>query len=67
MASPKEFEATFRLFGEFITYYSLAKAEGAGFGSLDKLPKSLKVLGENLLRNCDKPSVSEEDIRSLGL
>ena len=67
MASPKEFEATFGLSGEFITYYSLAKAEGAGFGSFDRLPKSLKVLGENLLRNCDKPAVSEEDIRGLGL
>ena len=66
MASPTDFEATFELAGEPVTYYSLTKAEAAGLGAFGKLPKSLKVLGENLLRNCDKLAVSEDDIRGLG-
>ncbi|MEC7656698.1 MAG: hypothetical protein VX416_10145, partial [Pseudomonadota bacterium] len=63
MASPTDLEATFGLAGQSVTYYSLAKAEAFGFG---KLPKSLKVLGENLLRNCDKLAVNEDNIRDLG-
>ena len=66
MASPTDFEATFELAGESVTYFSLAKAEAVGFGAFGKLPKSLKVLGENLLRNCNKLAVSEDDIRGLG-
>ena len=66
MASPTGFEATFELAGQSVTYYSLAKAEASGLGGFGKLPKSLKVLGENLLRNCDKLAVHEDDIRDLG-
>ena len=66
MASPTDFEATFELAGESVTYFSLAKAEAVGLGAFGKLPKSLKVLGENLLRNCNKLAVSEDDIRGLG-
>ena len=66
MASPTDFEATFELAGQSVTYYSLAKAEASGLGGFGKLPKSLKVLGENLLRNCDKLAVHEDDIRDLG-
>ncbi|MEK9595730.1 MAG: aconitate hydratase AcnA [Rhodospirillaceae bacterium] len=66
MASPTDFEATLSVAGEQVLYYSLEKAEAAGFGAFNRLPKSLKVLGENLLRNCDKPAVSEDDIRCLG-
>ena len=66
MASPTDFEATLSVAGEQVLYYSLAKAEAAGFGAFNRLPKSLKVLGENLLRNCDKHAVSEDDIRCLG-
>ena len=66
MALPTDFEATFELAGESVTYFSLAKAEAVGLGAFGKLPKSLKVLGENLLRNCNKLAVSEDDIRGLG-
>ena len=34
-------------------------------GNLDKLPKSLKVLAENLLRNLDGNSVQNEDLQAL--
>ena len=66
MASPTDFEAALSVAGEQVLYYSLAKAEAAGFGAFNRLPKSLKVLGENLLRNCDKHAVSEDDIGCLG-
>ncbi len=65
-SSPSAFEDRFSFAGDPVLYYSLARAEAAGLGSFARLPKSLKVLGENLLRNSDKPGVSEEDIRALG-
>jgi aconitate hydratase len=46
-------------------YYSLAAAEEAGVGEMGRLPRSMKVLLENLLRNEDGSSVDEEDIRTV--
>ena len=43
-------------------YYSLPLAEKQ-LGDISRLPKSLKVLMENLLRWQDGDSVTEEDIR----
>ena len=60
------FERTLEVNGEEFLWYSLPAAEEAGFGEFARLPKSLKVLGENLLRNLDSRSVSLEDIRALG-
>ena len=45
-------------------YYSIFAAEQAGLGELKKLPKSLKVLLENLLRHEDGRSVKVKDIES---
>ncbi len=45
-------------------YYSLPLAAGT-LGDISRLPKSLKVLLENLLRWQDGDSVTEEDIRAL--
>jgi aconitate hydratase A / 2-methylisocitrate dehydratase len=47
-------------------YYSLAAAEAAGAGDLSRLPFSLKVLAENLLRNEDGKAVTVDDIKALG-
>lgn len=44
--------------------YSLARA-AEQLGNIDKLPKSLKVLLENLLRFEDQKSVKVEDIQAL--
>ena len=66
MTMPNDFELSFTIDGDEILFYSLERAEAAGLGSYSHLPKSLKVLGENLLRNCDKPAVAEEDICALG-
>jgi aconitate hydratase len=46
-------------------YYSLPAAKAAGLGDVDRLPMSLKILLENLLRFDDGVSVKEEDISAL--
>ncbi len=50
--------------GKEYTIYSLKKAKEA-IPSLDKLPKSLKVLTENLLRNEDGVTVVENDVKAM--
>ena len=47
------------------TYYSLAKAAENGLGDVSKLPASLKVLLENLLRFEDGNTVKKEDIQAM--
>ncbi|HYF23360.1 MAG TPA: aconitase family protein, partial [Caulobacteraceae bacterium] len=46
-------------------YYSLAAAEEAGLAGISRLPRSMKVLLENLLRNEDGVSVTEADLRAV--
>jgi aconitate hydratase len=46
-------------------YYSLAAAEEAGLSGISRLPGSLKVLLENLLRNEDGNSVGEDDLKAI--
>ena len=43
-------------------FYSIEAAEAAGVGSLKKLPASLRVILENLLRNEDNETVTKDDI-----
>ena len=47
-------------------YFSLKAAEKAGIGAISRLPFSLKVLLENLLRWEDGRTVSVDDIKALG-
>ena len=47
------------------TYYSLKKAEKAGLKNVSRLPYSLRVLLENLLRNEDGRAVRKADIAAL--
>ena len=46
-------------------YFSLNKLSQQGWGSLEKLPFSLKVLLENLLRFEDGDTVTKDDIKAL--
>jgi aconitate hydratase len=46
------------------TYYSLKAAEEGGLNGVSRLPASMKVLLENLLRN-EGPTVSADDVRAL--
>ncbi len=47
-------------------YFSLKKAQAAGVGEVERLPYSLKVLMENLLRNEDGFTVYADDIKAMG-
>ena len=47
-------------------YYSLAEAEKNGLKGISELPKSLKVLLENLLRYEDNTTVTKNQIEALG-
>ena len=51
--------------GRSYDYYSLAAAESAGLGDISRLPYSLKVLLENLLRFEDGKSVTVDDIKGV--
>ena len=46
-------------------YYSLEEAEKNGLEGISKLPKSLKVLLENLLRYEDDVSVNKKQIEAI--
>ena len=51
--------------GKKFKYYSLEKAEANGLEGISKLPKSLKVLLENLLRYEDDLSVTKQQIEAI--
>ncbi|NJM55385.1 MAG: aconitate hydratase, partial [Verrucomicrobiae bacterium] len=51
--------------GKSYTYYSLVEAEKNGLSGVSKLPFSLKVLLENLLRHEDGRSVTKADIEAV--
>ena len=51
--------------GKTYAYFSLAAAEKNGLEGLSRLPFSLKVLLENLLRNEDGKTVTAEDVRAV--
>tara|TARA_Y100001954_G_scaffold71254_1_gene78103 strand:+ start:1369 stop:4044 length:2676 start_codon:yes stop_codon:yes gene_type:complete len=51
--------------GKDYSIFSLKEAKSLGLSNIDKLPKSLKVLMENLLRKKDVTSVKWEDAEAL--
>ena len=51
--------------GGTYTYYDLKVAEKNGLAGISKLPRSLKVLLENLLRHEDGKTVKKEDIQAI--
>jgi aconitate hydratase len=67
MASLNSFDTRTRLSaaGETFDYFSLPKLEQAGFPGIARLPYSLKILLENLLRREDGRFVEAGDIRAL--
>ncbi|MEY3283604.1 MAG: hypothetical protein RIR86_1617 [Acidobacteriota bacterium] len=46
-------------------YYSLPQLEKEGVGPISKLPISIRIVLESVLRNCDGRKVREEDVRAL--
>lgn len=48
-----------------IGFYSLKKLEQSGYPNIAKLPFSIRILLEAVLRNCDGYVVSEDDVKNL--
>ena len=46
-------------------YYSLAALQSAGLGNVSRMPQSLRIVLESVLRNCDGKRVTEEHVREL--
>ena len=46
-------------------YYSLAALEEAGLGKTSRMPVSLRVVLESMLRNCDGKRVTEDAVKAL--
>ena len=47
------------------TFYSLPALENAGLGGISRLPVSLRIVLESVLRNCDGRRVHEQSVRDL--
>src|SRR2546423_1092873 len=45
--------------------YSLPKLEAAGFSRLARLPVSIRIVLESVLRNVDGRKITEQDVRTL--
>ncbi|HEY5764379.1 MAG TPA: aconitate hydratase AcnA, partial [Rhodocyclaceae bacterium] len=69
MTTQQAFSARFRkTFGSGAarrTFYSLPALEAAGIGKVSRLPVSIRIVLEALLRHCDGERVSEEQVRAL--
>ncbi|NBY13884.1 MAG: aconitate hydratase AcnA [Betaproteobacteria bacterium] len=46
-------------------FYSLPALEAAGMGKISRLPVSIRIVLESVLRNCDGKKVTEEHIKQL--
>jgi aconitate hydratase len=58
---------TLKVGSKTYAYYSLAAAEKNGLKGISRLPFSMKVLLENLLRHEDGRSVTKEDLQAVAL
>jgi len=47
------------------SYYSLPELEKSGVGPISKLPVSIRIVLESVLRNCDGQRVRDEDVKAL--
>jgi aconitate hydratase len=46
-------------------FYSLPELEKSGIGRISRLPVSIRVVLESVLRNCDRKKITESDVRTL--
>ena len=56
---------TFSVNGKDIGIFRLSTLQEKGLGEIDKLPYSIRVLLESVLRNCDGQTVTEDDVKAL--
>ncbi len=55
----------YKFAGKTGKYYSLPALEEAGLGKISRLPVSLRIVLESVLRNCDGKRVTEQHVRNL--
>src|SRR5579862_5108389 len=60
-----EVRKTLQVGGRNVEYYSLPALQQQGYPEVGRLPYSLKILLENLLRHEGGPSVKAEDVEAL--
>ncbi|HUZ06355.1 MAG TPA: aconitate hydratase [Candidatus Paceibacterota bacterium] len=69
MSAPHNLSGTLQTFdlgsGKQGNFYSLPALEKAGVGAISKLPVSIRLVLESVLRNCDGKKVSEANVREL--
>ena len=64
--NPSECIGSFSLSsGRKVRYYSLKRLEKLGFKEISRLPFSIRIILESLLRNMDGRAIKEEDVRIL--
>ena len=51
--------------GPIGSFYSLPQLEKNGIGPISRLPHSIRVVLESVLRNCDGEKITEDDVRAL--
>src|SRR3990172_1054171 len=64
-ADPFKTRKTINVGSSQYIYYSLRQLEAAGLTQLDRLPVSIRILLEMVLRNCNQRDVLEQDVRNL--
>lgn len=62
---PFSARGTFNVRGTEIGIYRLAALSDQGIGHIEKLPYSIRVLLESVLRNCDQQTVHSDDVKAL--
>jgi aconitate hydratase len=69
MSEPHHFPDTLQTFhygdGQQGRFHSLPALEKAGVGRVSRLPVSLRLVLESILRNCDGKKVTEQNVREL--
>ncbi len=58
-------KGTIKVQGNTYTVFRLKKLEEEGIANISRLPFSIRVLTENLLRNMDGRTITEEDVREI--
>ena len=48
-----------------VSYYSLSRLETVGAAKVSRLPHTIKILLESLLRNCDNDTITQEHVLSV--
>src|SRR5512141_1162004 len=61
----KEFTGTLQCDGNIYQYFDIQRLEKNGIGNIGRLPFSIRILVENLLRKLDQHMVKEEDVWSI--